>query len=168
MLKYEFYTRVYDGLTAHSLLKKLGGDIYVGEHLDIGSPVNDRTRTAFVLTKRSCLKVGYGLSLAEAYLIFVRSVVGINVHKLRAVLRSASAQTVKTERKLISGIAVVVVVFTARVKLTIYKIPVPASLGFVISERNSTSVVVNADRAIVVRNNLYLVSVTLARLVDRV
>ena len=130
--------------------------------------MNDRTRSSLIFSKRSDRKLCHRLTLAEAYRAFVSSVVGEYVHKLGAVLSSASAKTVKSERILIRRAALVVVVFAARVKLTVYKIPVPAPLSLVVSKRNSAAVVLNADRVIKIGGNGNYRAVPLLCLVHRV
>ena len=100
--------------------------------------------------------------------MYVVAVIGLYVHIFGAVLSSTRAETVKTERILVSRAALVVIVFTARVKLTVNKIPVPTSLCFVISERNSAPVVVYLYGFVIKYSYFYYVSVSLSRLVDRV
>ena len=80
----------------------------------------------------------------------VCAIIRINVHIFRAVLRSTRAKTVKTEGILISGVLVVVIVFTACVKLTVNKIPVPSAFCFVVSKGNTAAVVVNLNRMVLI------------------
>ena len=98
----------------------------------------------------------------------VGAVVGGNVHKFRAVLGRAGAKTVQTQRELVGSTLLVVVVFTACVKLTVNEIPVPASLRLVVSKGNTASVVVNLDGMVRKGSNGDLFSIALLRLVNRV
>ena len=131
--------------------------------------MDNGTRTLFASFKLTLLKDSrYGRALSKGNVALNLTVVGINLHKLRAVLRSARAKAVKTEGIFICGFAVVIVVFTARVKLTVNKVPVPSLLLFVISERNAAAVVVDRDGVVGVENSENLVAVTLSCLVNRV
>ena len=151
------------------LANALGSYIDVGEYVLVGSPMYYRTRALFFLFKLTLLQnSGYRLTLFEGNVSLHLAVVGINIHKFGAVLSCAGAETVKAERIFVGRAAVVVIVFTACVKLTVNKIPVPSFFLFVISQRNASSVVVYGDAVILVKDGKDTVTVTLSRFVHRV
>ena len=98
----------------------------------------------------------------------MRAVVGIYLHIFGAVLCGASAKAVKTERILISGVAAVIVVLTAGIKLAEHKLPVILSLFLVPAKRHAAAEVLDLQRLVRKNGYFYLASVTLSRLVHRV
>ena len=166
--KLKFKTRIYNGLTVQHIREILNGDIYIGKHLDIRLPTDDRTGAFFFSFKRSFAKLTDGKALFEVHFPDHSAVIGLNLHILGCILRCASSETVGAEGVFIVGIIGVVVILTARVKLAEHKVPVIFTLLFVISERNAAASVIHLNGLIAEHGNTDKLTVAGARLVDGV
>ena len=124
-------------------------------------------RALFLGREGTLLQLAVHVTLLEGDAALDLAVVGLYGHKLRAALGRAGTKTVKTQGILV-GAALVVVVFTACVKLAVDQIPVPASLGLVPAKRNAASAVVHLDALVEEDLDADLRAVTLSRLVHRV
>ena len=169
ILEYERNTAYNYCLTVKDISDSFGSDVNIGKYLGVGLPMDDCTRTLFLALKLAFLKHAcYGRTLLKGNMALDLAVIGVYLHEFRAVLCSTRTETVKTKGILVCGFAVVVVVLTARVKLTVNKVPVPSLFFFVISKRNASTVVIYCDGVVGVEDSEDLAAVSLSCLVNRV
>ena len=114
------------------------------------------------------LQFAYGFTLGEFDRVHFAAVVGIDLHKFGGILRGAGAETVQPERIAVSCAGVVVVVFAARVQLTVDQLPVVAPLALVVPERDAASEVLDLQGVVAPDRDDDLVAVPFARFVHRV
>ena len=76
-----------------------------------------------------------------------------NVHIFARILRSTRAETVQAKTVAVHT-ALVVVIFTAGIKLAVNQLPVVSALGLVVVKGNTASVVAHLDRAVHKARNL--------------
>ncbi len=165
VVEYKFDAAVHDGLLFYRVLIKLERYVNVGKHVKVGFPADFRTGVAVFAVFRS--ESADVFSLFKVQSEFFSVAADRRVHIFRAVLRRACTQTVQTKTELVI-LSVVVLVFSAGVKLAEDKLPIEASLGGVKFDGHTASAVLILDRLVEIAAHRDDVSVPLTRLVDRV
>ena len=126
-------SRIYYRLTFQDIKEKFPGDVYVRENLQIWSPAC--FRAGLLLFAGFFFQSADVVSLFKVEVIFIPVANDLDVHKLRGKLCRTKSQTVESERIFV-GFSVGVV-FSAGVKLAVYKLPVVAF--FVVVEVNGAA-----------------------------
>ena len=80
----------------------------------------------------------------------------------------AAAEQVQPAIELVSRVTVIIIIFTACIKLAINELPVPALLVLVVSKRNASTEILDLYGKIAELTNNYLIAVTFSCLVNRV
>ena len=143
--------RIDDRLPPQQVLKKCNRNADIGEDLQVRLPMHHSTGApGFFAGEGTLLQLAVHLALAESDGALGGTVVGVNLHVFRAVLRCAGAKTVKPQRIFVGRRLGVVVVFSSGVELAINQVPVPAPLGFVPAKRNAAPEILNRQAAVAI------------------
>ena len=164
--QYEAHPGIHDRLPLDRFLIILQRHVDIREDLQIWPPT-DGGAGIFLLI-RLLDELSCGLAMLKMYLIAPAVPVHLCVHILRGILRGAKPQAVKAERIFIAAVAVVGVVFAARIELAENELPVELAFILIVIHRNAAAEILHLDGAVDIAGHHDLVAEALACLVNGV
>ena len=162
------YARIDKGLAAQRGIQKAYGNVDLLENVQIGEPADHRASALSACGDRLFLERSLRLAFFEFHGGKRCPIIGGNGHICTGILRCGCAKAVQAKRKLVGRACIIVVVFSARIKLAEYELPVIALFLLIISERNAASEVLHLNGKIQKLLNDNTIAVALSRLVHRV